>query len=144
MTPPKMAAWNLALRFGLEIAAFTGLTMAAWTLTPGGVRWFAVIAAPVVAATIWGMFNVLDDPSRSGQAPVEVSGPTRLVIELAILGGGAAAYFVIQQPLTGAIVATLIVLQYGGSWHRIDWLMSTSSPSHPYDHHLAQPDPPGA
>jgi len=123
MTPPDMAGWNLALRFGLEIAAFTGLAMAAWKLNSGNLHWVTVIVVPVVAAAIWGIFNVLDDPSRSGEAPVEVSGWIRLAIELAILGGGAAAFAIAQRPVIAISVAVLIVIQYATSWSRIDWLL---------------------
>jgi hypothetical protein len=123
MTPPDMAGWNLALRFGLELAAFTGLAMAAWKLSSGNLRWVAVIAVPIVAVAIWGIFNVLDDPSRSGEAPVEVSGWIRLVIELAILGGGAAAFAIAQRPAIAIGVAVLIVIHYATSWSRIEWLI---------------------
>ena len=123
MTPPDMAGWNLALRFGLELAAFTGLAMAAWKLSSGNLRWVAVIAVPIVAVAIWGIFNVLDDPSRSGKAPVEVSGWIRLVIELAILAGGAAAFAIAQRPAIAIGVAVLIVIQYATSWSRIEWLI---------------------
>jgi hypothetical protein len=123
MTPPEMAGWNLTLRFGLELAAFTGLAMAAWKLSSGNLRWVAVIAVLIVAAAIWGTFNVLDDPSRSGEAPVEVSGWIRLVIELAILGGGAAAFAIGQRPTIAMSVAVFILIQYATSWSRIEWLI---------------------
>jgi hypothetical protein len=123
MTPPDMAGWNLALRFGLEIAALTGLAMAAWQLSSGNFRWVTVIVVPVVAAAIWGIFNVVGDPSRSGEAPVEVSGWIRLGIELAILGGGAAAFAIAQRPTIAITVTVLIVIQYPTSWSRIEWLL---------------------
>lgn len=125
MRPPEMAGWNLALRFGLELAAFTGLAMAAWRLSPGGLRWVAVWAVPLVAATIWGVFNVIDDPSRSGEAPVEVAGSTRLAIELAVLGGGAAAFAVSQQPMLSLGIALLITVHYTMAWNRVEWLVRT-------------------
>jgi hypothetical protein len=123
MTTADMATWNLALRFCLELAAFTGLAMAAWELNSGNLRWVAAIVVPVIAATIWGVFNVLNDPSRSGAAPVEVNGWTRLAIELAILGGGAVAFAVAQRPTIALIVALLILTQYATSSSRIEWLV---------------------
>lgn len=123
MTPPTMAGWNLALRFGLELGALAGLAVAAWQLSSGATRWVAVAVVPVLAAVVWGVFNVLDDPSRSGAAPVEVSGWTRLAIELLILGGGAAALAMASRPSVAAVFATLIVLQYAASWSRIEWLI---------------------
>lgn len=53
MNPPAMAAWNLALRFGLELGAIAGLGLAAWKLTSGPVRWAAVTLIPLSAGAIW-------------------------------------------------------------------------------------------
>ena len=55
MNPPDMAGWNLALRFGLEVAALAGLATAAWRLTNGIWRWPAVVAVPLIAAIAWAL-----------------------------------------------------------------------------------------
>ena len=123
MMPPTMAGWNLALRFGLEVAALAGLAAWAWRSTDGVARWPAVIAVPVAAMLAWTLFNVPDDPSRSGGAPIEVSGWLRLTIELAILGLGAVAAAV-QGPLwLGATVGALTIAHYLASIARLDWLL---------------------
>jgi hypothetical protein len=121
--PPRMAAWNLALRFGLEMAALAALGVAGWTLAPGLLRWLAVVALPLVAAAAWGVFNVVGDPSRSGSAPIEVPGWARLGVELAVLGGGAVALAVSGRAALGAALGLLIVLQYATSWARVRWLL---------------------
>ncbi len=123
MTPPTMAGWNLALRFLLELAALTGLAAAAWKISSGPGRWIAVVAVPVAAAVIWAVFNVLDDPSRSGAAPVEVDGVARLALELAILVGGAAAVAFAARPELGIVFALAIVGHYIVSLDRIEWLV---------------------
>jgi hypothetical protein len=120
-----MAGWNLTLRFALEMGALIGLGVAAWQSTSGPVQWIAAIAVPLVAAAVWGSFNVLNDPSRSGEAPVEVAGWLRLVIELTILGGGAVAIGVVWGPIAGVGFAVLILAHYVASWSRIQWLVST-------------------
>jgi hypothetical protein len=125
MNPPEMAGWNLALRFALEMAALIGFGMAAWQSTSGPARWIAAIAVPLAAAALWGTFNVLDDPSRSGEAPVEVAGWLRLVIELTILGGGAVAIGIVAGRIAGIGFAVLILVHYAASWSRIQWLIST-------------------
>jgi hypothetical protein len=125
MNPPEMAGWNLALRFALEMAALIGFGMAAWQSTSGPARWIAAIAVPLAAAALWGTFNVLDDPSRSGEAPVEVAGWLRLVIELTILGGGAVAIGIVAGRIAGIGFAVLILVHYAASWSRIQWLMSS-------------------
>lgn len=125
MTPPTMAGWNLALRLGLEVGAFTGLGIAAWKFTSGPVRWAAVVVLPLAAATAWGVFNVLNDPSRSGAAPIEVSGWIRLALELLVLGGGAAAIFIAGRPEIATVFAVLIVAHYLASLRRIEWLVQS-------------------
>ena len=125
MNPPEMAGWNLALRFALEIGALIGLGIAAWQSTTGPVRWIAAVAVPLVAAAVWGTFNVLNDPSRSGEAPVEVAGWLRLLIELTILGGGAVAIGIVGGPIAGIGFAVLILVHYVVSWSRVQWLIST-------------------
>ena len=125
MTPPAVAGWNLALRFGLEIAALIGLGAAGWSLSDGAMRWVAVIAVPVVAAALWGVFNVRNDPSRSGDAPIEVAGWIRLSIELTILGGGAFALGITGGRLLGVGFAVLVAMHYAASWNRVQWLIGT-------------------
>ena len=123
MTPPTMAGWNLALRFGLELGALAGAGFAAWTLASGPVRWAAVMLVPITAAVIWGVFNVVDDPSRSGAAPIEVSGWIRLAIEVAILGGGAAAIAFAGRHDIWIVFALLVTFHYAASTSRIAWLV---------------------
>ena len=124
MNPPTMAGWNLALRFGLELAALAGLAFAAWHYTSGALRWGAVILVPLVAAVIWGVFNVPDDPSRSGQAPIVVPGSVRLGLELLVLGGGAAALAIAGRRDLGVVLGVLVVFHYAVSMSRIEWLLS--------------------
>jgi hypothetical protein len=117
-----MAGWNLALRFGLELAALAGLAFAAWKLTSGPLRWIAVVALPLAAAGAWGVFNVLDDPSRSGAAPIQVNGWTRLALEALILGGAAGVALAGRTDL-GIAFAVLIAIHYATSWSRLEWLI---------------------
>ena len=124
MNPPEMRSWNLALRLGLEIGALIGLGLAAWTQTDGAARWVAVVAVPLAAAALWGTFNVVDDPSRSGEAPVEVPGWVRLTVELLVLGGGWVAYGIAGYPAIGAAFAALTLLHYGAGRARLRWLLS--------------------
>ena len=123
MNAPPMAGWNLALRFLLELAALAGLAAAAWTLGSGLGRWAAVVAVPVAAAVVWGLFNVRGDPSRSGAAPVEVTGSVRLAIEIVILGGGAGALAFATRPAVGMVFAFAILGHYLASVDRVEWLV---------------------
>ncbi|MGI9613555.1 MAG: DUF2568 domain-containing protein [Acidimicrobiales bacterium] len=123
MTPPTVAGWNLALRFGLELGALAGLGLAGWKLTSGPIRWAAVTLIPLTAAAIWGVFNVLNDPSRSGAAPIEVNGWTRLTIELLILGAGAVAIAYAGRQDVGIAFAILVAFHYATTTSRIEWLV---------------------
>ncbi|MBB6413201.1 hypothetical protein HNQ71_005897 [Mesorhizobium sangaii] len=117
------AWWNLTLRFLLELAALLGLGLAGWGLSDGLWRWILAVALPLIAAALWGTFAVLDDPSRSGRAPVPVPGAVRLALELTILFGGAAGFYVAGYTTAGIIVALLIVISYAFSLDRLSWLL---------------------
>ena len=79
--------------------------------------------APLLAASIWGIFAVPDDPSRSGNAPIPISGRLRLAIEFVILGGGIMSFALAGRTITAAVLAALLVLHYALSRDRIDWLL---------------------
>ncbi|SFO16009.1 Protein of unknown function [Mesorhizobium sp. NFR06] len=115
--------WNLTLRFLLELAALLGLGMADWSLSAGFWRWILAIALPLVAAVLWGTFAVLDDPSRSGRAPVPVPGAVRLALELIILFGGATGFYLAGHASTGIVMALLVALSYAFSLDRLAWLL---------------------
>lgn len=117
------AWWNLTLRFLLELAALLGLGLSGWGLSDGLWRWLLALALPLIAAALWGTFAVLDDPSRSGRAPVPVPGAVRLVLELTILFGGAVGFYVAGYTTTGIILALLIVISYAFSLDRLGWLL---------------------
>ncbi len=123
MNPPTMAGWNLGLRFGLEIAALAGIGAAAWRFADGSWRWVAVVAAPLVAAVVWGVFNVPGDPSRSGAAPVQVPGGVRLALELGVLAAGSAGFLLRGERLIGVGLSVLVVVHYVASVRRLEWLL---------------------
>ena len=70
------------------------------------------------------MFNVPGDPSRSGEAPIVVSGAFRLGLELAVLLGGAAALALRGPRVVGIAAAALVVLHYATTTGRVGWLLS--------------------
>ena len=76
-----MTWWNLSLRFGLELAALAGIGLWASQMASGLWRIAAVAIAIALSMTLWTVFAVPDDPSRSGNAPVPVPGALRLALE---------------------------------------------------------------
>ncbi len=114
---------NLALRFLLELAALCGFGVLAWNSTHGIWRFVAVFLALAVAMSLWGTFAVPNDPSRSGAAPVPVPGVVRLVLELVILLGGAAAFYLAGLNTAALLMAALTILHYALAGDRIRWLL---------------------
>ncbi|MCL4162753.1 UNVERIFIED_CONTAM: hypothetical protein GTU68_027663 [Idotea baltica] len=119
-----MSGWNLALRFGLELAALTALGAASWATTSGAIRVIAVVLVPVAAAVVWGVFNVIGDPSRSGKAPVVVAGWVRLLVELSILGAGVIGFAVTGWRIASLVFLALVVVHYAASQPRLRWLLT--------------------
>ena len=113
---------NLAVRFLLEILAL--VTFGAWAKAqfPGTLGFILMILIPLLAATVWGVFNVKGDPSRSGKAPVPVLGFIRLLIELAFFGFATWALFTLN-PTYSWIFGTVTLLHYILSYDRITWLL---------------------
>lgn len=123
MNPPTMRRWNLALRFGLELCALVGLGVGGWSVATGAPALVAGAAA-MMGATAWGVFNVPDDPSRSGRAPVRVTGRVRLAVEALILGSGAGGLVAAGLSAFAIIVVGLALIHYAVSWRRIEWLLA--------------------
>ena len=113
---------NLALRFLLELAALAGFVVLAWSWASGVWRYLVAAALVVVIGLLWTTFAVPDDPSRSGHAPVPVSGTVRLILELLLLLGGAFALFLAGHGWMAFLLAALIAVHYGFSIERLAWL----------------------
>jgi hypothetical protein len=118
-----MRPMNLALRFFLEIAALGGFGMLAWRCAEGWWRYLAVIGVLALLMTLWGVFAVPGDPSRSGTAPFPVPGSVRLALELAVLLGGACAFYRAGYNSAAIALATLVMIHYALAGGRVAWLL---------------------
>jgi len=107
----------------LELAALGGFSVLAWRSATGWWRYLAVIAALAILMALWGVFAVPNDPSRSGNAPIPVSGYLRLGLELAVLLGGACAFYWTGYKLAGISLIILVGIHYALSGERIAWLL---------------------
>lgn len=123
MDAPKMAWWNLALRFLLELAAVFAIGAWGWSVSEGWPRYVLMIGLPLVAIALWGTFNVRGDPSRSGNAPVPVPGLVRLLVELIVLGSGGAAMFMVWSYPPALIYTGAVIIHYTAGWKRLVWLV---------------------
>jgi hypothetical protein len=114
---------NLALRFFLEVAALAGFGILAWNSGSGWLRIPLMVLSVCTVMAIWGVFAVPDDPSRSGRSPFPVPGTVRLCLELLILFGGAAAFYLGGYRMAAAGLSLLVLIHYGLSIDRVIWLL---------------------
>ena len=114
---------NLILRFVLELAALAGFATLAWSLTEGFWRFAAALAVVVLIGAIWATLAVPDDPSRSGSVPMPIPGGLRLILEFAILLGGAWAFHIAGYTWVGLSISVLVVVHYLIWIDRIVWLL---------------------
>jgi hypothetical protein len=114
---------NLAVRFLLELIALTTVGYWGWHQSDGPFRYVLALGLPLIAAVAWGSFNVANDPSRSGQAPVPVPGIVRLGLELALFGFAIWALFDLGLTTLGWVMGIVVLVHYGVSYDRLRWLI---------------------
>jgi len=114
---------NLGFRLLLEMVALVIYGYWGWNASNGALRYIFVLALPLVAAILWGTFAVLDDPSRSGNAPVPVSGILRLILELAFFALAAFLLFNSGKENFAWIFGGTVLAHYLFSYDRIIWLL---------------------
>ena len=115
--------FNLAVRFILELVALYALGYWGWTQHQGPLRFVFAFGLPLLAAVLRGTFNVPDDPSRSGKAPVPVPGVVRLLLELALFVAAVVALYAADKPGWAALLGGVALIHYGVSYDRIAWLL---------------------
>jgi hypothetical protein len=114
---------NLAVRFILEMSGLITLGVWGWDKGDGSSKFMLALGTPIIAATIWGVFAVLDDPSRSGNAPIIVPGVIRLIIELTFFVLVIWALFVMRHSMLGCLFGVLVVIHYLVLYERVSWLL---------------------
>lgn len=115
---------NLAFRFLLELSALISSGLWAWNLTETNWRYLLVILFPLIMASVWGIFNVPGDPSRSGNAPIVISGKLRLSLEFFIFGVACLFLYRLSYSDLWWIMAAAVILHYMLSYDRIGWLFA--------------------
>jgi hypothetical protein len=114
---------NLTIRFLLELAALAALGYWGWHQSDGSLRYVLALGIPLLAAAAWGVINVPNDPSRSGQAPIPVPGLLRLGLELALFGFATWVLFDLGVSTLGWMMGILVIVHYGISYDRLQWLI---------------------
>lgn len=114
---------NLAVRFFLEIAGLVALGLLGWHFGKGVYRYALAIGLPLLAAVIWGTFAVPDDPSRSGDAIIQIPGIVRFLVELGFFVSAIWSLFAIGATNVAYIYGTLVIVHYLVSYDRVIWLI---------------------
>ena len=112
---------NLVLRFALEIAGL--IAMGYWGFRTGQgafMRFLLGSGVPLLAAVLWGVFRVPDDP---GSAPVAVPGVLRLILELAFFGFAVWALNDAGARTLGWALGLVVLAHYLISYDRVAWLI---------------------
>lgn len=107
----------LALYFFMELAGLFSIGYGAWNITEGIWRPIFGLGLPILAATIWGIFRVPNEPHPV--PPVKVSGVIRLLIEAAFFGSAVLLLYATHQQNTALIFGAVIVFLYLISYDRI-------------------------
>ena len=118
---------NLAFRFILEIVSLIGVFRLGLSLSSGVTGWVLGLAFTLAAMILWATFRVPGDESANGQAPYPVSGPIRMLIEVALFGAGAVGWFVAGPEWMAWSNLAGLTLHHVLSYDRIAWLLSTSA-----------------
>lgn len=103
----------LTVRFLLELGALGAMGYWGWTQHDGLLRVALAIGLPLLAAVLWGTFRVSGYPR---EAPVEVPGVVRLLLEFGVFGAGAALLWAAGQRSAAIVFAVAVVLHYVASY----------------------------
>lgn len=114
---------NLVLRFLLELVAIVVFGYWGYSRGMDGTRILLAILFPLLFATLWGVFAVRGDPSRSGKTVVRTPGIVRLVLELGLFGAAAWMMLDLDYSLIALIFGLAVVIHYFISFDRIAWLL---------------------
>ena len=115
---------NLIIRFLLEIIALISVGIWGWKENDGWLRFVLAVGIPIILATIWGVFAVPDDPSRSGAAPIVTPGVIRLAIELGFFVLATWSIYDMGSIKLSLAFGIIVVLHYVVSYDRIKWMIS--------------------
>jgi Protein of unknown function (DUF2568) len=95
---------SLGLRFLLELCVLAAAAYWGSRVSSSGALNVAVaIAAPLALATVWGLW-------LAPRASKRLDPPARTLLELAVLACGVAALVASDQPLPGAILAAVAIV----------------------------------
>lgn len=116
--------FNLIIRFFLEISALIAAGIWGYQQSENWFRYLWALMIPVLMMTIWVIFNVPGDPSRSGAAPIVIPGFMRLLLEFAFFAFAIWALQKTGNPRLSLSMGIIVFLHYLLSYDRVAWLLS--------------------
>ena len=114
---------NLALRFRLELTAWVAMGFWGWNQGQGALRIVLAISIPVIAAVLWGVFAVPEDPSRSGNTIISMPGIFRLALELIFFSFATWTLHRAGATTASWIFGIVTLVHYFVSYDRLCWLI---------------------
>ncbi|WP_183576235.1 YrdB family protein [Mucilaginibacter sp. X5P1] len=115
---------NLGVRFLLELIILAAFGMWGWHLFVGWEQYAAALILPAIAATLWGIFRIPNDP---GAAPVKTPGLIRLLMELGLFALTVWILFTLNYITLSYIIAAIVIVHYTVSYDRT-WAMLRNKP----------------
>ena len=116
-----LQAFNLALRFVLELLALVAVGYWGFTLSASlGVRLLGGLGLPLLLATAWAVFRV---PGDGGEPIVVVSGAARLLLEAAVCSIAIALLLAAGAPRLAGAFTLVLLLHYGIDYQRVAILL---------------------
>jgi len=95
-----------------------------WHVNSGWIQYAAAAGLPIIAATLWGVFRIPNDPKP---APVAVPGIVRLLLEWLLFGSAVLALFTMGYVVLSLIMGITLKLHYIVSYDRT-WAMLQNKP----------------
>lgn len=86
-------------------------------------RWALMLALPLAAATLWGVFATPGDPSRSGSTVVATAGWLRLGLELGLFAAALAALVHGGARWPALALGVALLVHHAASYERLAWLV---------------------
>lgn len=113
--PETPGEWGvMAVRFLLELGALVALGGWGLQATSGPLRYALAVAAPLIAAAVWGLFV-------APKAPVSLGRWTRLGVSMLVFGAAVVALVATDRPVVaagfGAVAVVDTALVY---WRGLD------------------------
>jgi hypothetical protein len=116
---------SFSLRLALKIITLVIFGYWGWCVNKGMLQYAAVIALPLIAASLWSAFSTVNYPPL---VLVKVPGIVKLLTEWVLFSLAVLALFSLRCFTQGVILGILIKVQYVLSYERT-WAMIRNKPT---------------